>query len=68
MPGLEGEKQWVLTDGDDRLGEWQQSSGLEHWTGECRCSNRVVLGADLAHSHASCDERRDLGVVLTLGS
>ncbi|KAF8608299.1 S-adenosyl-L-methionine-dependent methyltransferase, partial [Ceratobasidium sp. AG-I] len=32
VPGLEGEKQWVLTDGDERLGEWQQGSGLEHWT------------------------------------
>jgi hypothetical protein len=34
VPGLEGERRWVLTDGDGRLGEWQQETGLEHWTSE----------------------------------
>jgi hypothetical protein len=33
LPNVEGEQQWVLKDGDDRLGEWQQATGLEHWTG-----------------------------------
>ena len=65
MPGLEGEKRWVLTDGDERLGEWQQGSGLEHWSGECRYSRSMVLRADSAHSYAPRNERRDVGVVLT---
>ncbi|CEL52703.1 hypothetical protein RSOLAG1IB_05909 [Rhizoctonia solani AG-1 IB] len=32
LPGIEGEEQWVLKDGDERLGEWQKATGLEHWT------------------------------------
>jgi len=32
LPGIEGEQRWVLNDGDERLGEWQQGSGLEHWS------------------------------------
>ncbi|QRV84071.1 spermine/spermidine synthase [Ceratobasidium sp. AG-Ba] len=32
LPGVEGERRWVLTDGDGRLGEWQQGTALEHWS------------------------------------
>ncbi|KAG9127703.1 hypothetical protein FRC07_010626 [Ceratobasidium sp. 392] len=32
LSGVEGERRWVLEDGDGRLGEWQQATGLEHWT------------------------------------
>ncbi|KAH7334831.1 S-adenosyl-L-methionine-dependent methyltransferase [Rhizoctonia solani] len=31
LPNIEGEAQWILKDGDERLGEWQQATGLEHW-------------------------------------
>ncbi|KAJ1306131.1 hypothetical protein OPQ81_010842 [Rhizoctonia solani] len=32
LPEVEGEAQWILKDGDQRLGEWQKTTGLEHWT------------------------------------
>ncbi|KAG9100515.1 hypothetical protein FRC06_004062 [Ceratobasidium sp. 370] len=32
VPGVEGERRWVLVDGDGRLGDWQQETGLEHWS------------------------------------
>ncbi|CAE7119427.1 unnamed protein product [Rhizoctonia solani] len=31
LPDVQGEAQWILKDGDERLGEWQKSTGLEHW-------------------------------------
>ncbi|CAE6417924.1 unnamed protein product [Rhizoctonia solani] len=31
VPNVEGAAQWVLRDGDERLGEWQKATGLEHW-------------------------------------
>ncbi|GAB1523264.1 hypothetical protein RhiTH_006395 [Rhizoctonia solani] len=31
LPNVEGEARWVLKDGDQRLGEWQKATGLEHW-------------------------------------
>ncbi|CUA67077.1 hypothetical protein RSOLAG22IIIB_02998 [Rhizoctonia solani] len=32
LPDVQGEAQWILKDGDERLGEWQKATGLEHWT------------------------------------
>ncbi|CAE6475218.1 hypothetical protein ACGC1H_005179 [Rhizoctonia solani] len=31
LPDIQGEAQWILKDGDERLGEWQKTTGLEHW-------------------------------------
>jgi hypothetical protein len=56
LPGIEGEEQWVLKDGDERLGEWQKATGLEHWTGMIKQWYLLLVVLIPACSHAPRDD------------